>query len=80
VKGRNILEGVVILHEVIHEHKRSKKQDVLFKIDIEKAYNKVRWNFVEVMRERGLPSTWIRQIMSTIRGGRLCVNVNGERS
>jgi hypothetical protein len=81
VKGRNILEGVVILHELIHELKRSKKQGVLFKIDFEKAYDKVRWNFVEeVMREKGLPSTWIRQTMSTFRGGRVCVNVNGERS
>jgi hypothetical protein len=56
VKGRNILEGVVALHEVIHELKRSKKQGVLLKIDFEKTYDKVRWDFVEeVMRGKGFP-------------------------
>jgi hypothetical protein len=41
IKGRNILEGVVILHEVLHELRRSGKRGVLFKIDFEKAYDKV---------------------------------------
>jgi hypothetical protein len=36
IKGRNILEGVVILHEVICELRRSGKQGVLLKIDFEK--------------------------------------------
>jgi hypothetical protein len=38
IQGRNILEGVVILHEVIHELKMSRKSGVLFKIDFEKVY------------------------------------------
>jgi hypothetical protein len=41
VKGRNILEGLVILHEVIHELRRSKSQGVILKIDFEKAYDRV---------------------------------------
>jgi hypothetical protein len=44
IKGRNILEGVVTLHEVLHELKRTKKQGVPFKIDFEKAYDKVKLN------------------------------------
>jgi hypothetical protein len=42
IKGRNILEGVVILHEVMYELKRSKRQGVLFKIDFKKAYDKIK--------------------------------------
>jgi hypothetical protein len=30
------------LHEVIHELKKTKQQGVLFKINFEKAYDKVR--------------------------------------
>jgi hypothetical protein len=37
IKDRNILEGVVVLHEF----KKTEKRDVLFKIDFEKAYDKV---------------------------------------
>jgi hypothetical protein len=40
--GRNILEGVVILHETIHELHTKKLDGVLFKIDFEKAYDKVK--------------------------------------
>jgi hypothetical protein len=42
IKGRNILEGVITLHELLHELKQTKKQGVLFKIDFEKAYDKVK--------------------------------------
>jgi hypothetical protein len=81
IKGRNILEGVVILHEVLHEFRRSGKKGVLFKINFEKAYDKVRWAFVqEVMEKKGFPSNWIKQTMATIQGGKVCINVNGERT
>jgi hypothetical protein len=40
--GRHILEGVVVLHESIHELHRRKLDGVLFKIDFEKAYDKVK--------------------------------------
>jgi hypothetical protein len=39
--GRNILEGVVILHETIHEMHKKKKNGVILKLDFEKAYDKV---------------------------------------
>jgi len=41
VKDRNILEGVVVLHEVIHELKQSKRKGIILKIDFEKVYAKV---------------------------------------
>lgn len=47
MKGRNILEGVVILHEVLHELKRSKAQELILKIDFEKTYDRVRWDFLD---------------------------------
>ena len=60
MKGRNILEGVVILHEVVHELKSSRKKGIILKIDFEKAYDKVRWAFLEeVMTGKGFPDTWI---------------------
>ncbi|WVZ90234.1 hypothetical protein U9M48_036551 [Paspalum notatum var. saurae] len=39
-KGRNILEGVVILHETIHELHRKNQSGVILKLDFEKAYDK----------------------------------------
>jgi hypothetical protein len=41
INGRNILEGVLVLHEVVHEMKRSKGKGLILKIDFEKAYDNV---------------------------------------
>jgi hypothetical protein len=50
------MEGVVTLHEVIHELKTTGGKGVLFKIDFKKAYDKVRWDFVqEVLEGKGFP-------------------------
>jgi hypothetical protein len=41
IPGRNILEGVIILQEVLHELRVTKKSGVTLKLDFEKAYDKV---------------------------------------
>ena len=45
IPGRNILEGVVILQEVMHELKDTKTSGVIIKLDFEKEYDGVNWNF-----------------------------------
>jgi hypothetical protein len=42
IKERSILKGVVVLHEVLHKLKRSRRKCVIFKIDFKKAYDKVK--------------------------------------
>ena len=40
--GRNIMEGAIILHETLHELHTKKQDGIIFKIDFEKAYDKVK--------------------------------------
>ena len=40
MEGRNILEGVVILHETIHEVHQKNLNEVIFKIDFQKVYTR----------------------------------------
>jgi hypothetical protein len=44
IPGRNIMEGVVVLHEMIHEIYRKKMNGVILKIDFKKVYDKVNYN------------------------------------
>jgi len=46
IPGRYIMEGVVILHETIHELHRKKQDGVILKLDFEKAYDKLQWPFI----------------------------------
>jgi len=80
IRGRNILEGVVIVQEVLHELRITKKPRVILKLDFEKAYDKVSWPFLEeVMRRKGLDELWIHWINCAVKGGRVCIDLNGER-
>jgi hypothetical protein len=64
---RYILEGVTILHETIHE---------LHKIDFEKAYDKVKWPFLQqtiCMKE--FSPLWCQWIQQFIYGGSVAVKL-----
>jgi hypothetical protein len=48
---------------MIHEVHRKKEQDLVFKIDYEKAYDKVNLDFLfEVLQLRGFSLVFIRMI------------------
>ena len=77
--GRHILEGVLVLHETIHELHTKKMDGVLLKIDFEKAYDKVNWDFLQqVMRMKGFNSVWCEWIHQFISRGSVGVKVNDD--
>lgn len=79
MRGRNILEGVVVLHETVHELHRKKLNGVIFKVDFEKAYDKVKWPFLlQTLRMKGFSPKWISWVESFISGGSVAVKVNDE--
>ena len=49
----------MILHETLHELHKKKQNGMVFKIDFEKAYDKVCWDFMQqVLRMKGFYPTW----------------------
>ncbi|GJZ24777.1 RNA-directed DNA polymerase, eukaryota, partial [Tanacetum coccineum] len=49
IKGRNILDGPLILNEVITWYRKHKKQLMIFKVDFEKAFDSLRWDFLDLV-------------------------------
>jgi hypothetical protein len=79
IPGRNILEGVVVLHETIHELHSKKLDGVLFKIYFEKAYDKVKCLFLhQVLRMKGFPIKWCDWVTKFTQGGSVGIKVNDE--
>jgi hypothetical protein len=46
VKGRYILESVVAAHEISHAAMRAEDKGLILKLDYEKAYDRVSWDFL----------------------------------
>ena len=70
MQGRNILDGVVILHETVNEMHRKKLNGVIFKIDFKKAYDKVNLEFFQqTLRMKGFSEQWCAWIRDFVTGG-----------
>ncbi|GAU39768.1 hypothetical protein TSUD_220120 [Trifolium subterraneum] len=79
VKGRQILDGILIANEIVDEAKKKKKELILFKVDFEKAYDSVEWSYLfSVMRKMNFPWKWRRWISECVRSASASVLVNGS--
>lgn len=77
--NRYILEGVVILHETLNTIHHEKLDGILFKVDFEKAYDKVNWVFIyRMLQAKEFPVLWCDWIMKVIRGVKVAVKVNDQ--
>jgi exonuclease III len=47
LKGQQLVEGVVVVNEVIDYAKKSGKECMILKVDFEKAYDSVDWKFLD---------------------------------
>ena len=57
------------------------KPGLILKLDYEKAYDRVSWDFLfEILETRGFSPTWVRWIDKLVRGGSVGVSLNGEES
>jgi hypothetical protein len=79
IRGRYIIDGAVMLHEIVHEWSRKKMDGVVLKIDFEKAYDSINWDFIEeVMERKGFNTQLKSWIMSTIKGGGCVLTSTGR--
>ncbi|GAU43110.1 hypothetical protein TSUD_373050 [Trifolium subterraneum] len=79
IKGRNLVDGVLVVNEVVELAKKAKKECIIFKVDFEKAYDSVDWGFLEYMLGRcGFCEKWIGWTRGCVFAGNLSVLVNGS--
>jgi hypothetical protein len=79
IKGRLITDGVFALQEVIHELKVKKLGGILLKLDFEKAYDRVNWEFLsEVLHAKGFDPGVVHRLNQLVRNGKTAISINGE--
>ncbi|XP_019251288.1 PREDICTED: uncharacterized protein LOC109230219 [Nicotiana attenuata] len=70
VKGRSIVENILLTQEITTDIRmRGKPANVVIKLDMAKAYNRVSWLFLtKVLRQMGF-GQWILQIYKGVKQG-----------
>ena len=68
IKGRYILDVIITLWESLEYINKFEIDMIVFKIDFEKAYDRVDWAFLEdTMLCMGFLAAWIRGVASLYR-------------
>lgn len=78
VSGRQILDGPLILNEILSRCRHKKKKAMIFKVEFEKAYDYVRWDYLDdIMDKFGFGNKWRRWIRGCLYSstGSVLVNV-----
>ena len=79
LKGRGILDSVLTANEVLEELRIRRRSGLCLKVDFEKAYDSVRWEFLYDMLSRmGFHSLWISWIKGCMDSATVSLLVNGS--
>ncbi|KAL9659040.1 hypothetical protein QQ045_018605 [Rhodiola kirilowii] len=81
VPGKLIFDNIIAAHELIHYLRTRGSQKICYfalKLDISKAYDRVEWDYLEMMmRKLGFPEKWIRLVMNCVVSVSYVIRVNG---
>ncbi|XP_071700669.1 uncharacterized protein [Rutidosis leptorrhynchoides] len=79
LKEHFILDGVLIANESIEYLKKHKKRSLIFKVDFEKAFDCLKWDFLlEVMSCMGFGSKWCEWIRGCLKSASISILINGS--
>jgi hypothetical protein len=78
VEGRKIMDGIILVHEVIHSLKTTNKTGILLKLDLSKSFDHLSWEYIEkTLLAFGFSLEWMCWILSLLSTSFFFVLVNG---
>ncbi|GJS90564.1 RNA-directed DNA polymerase, eukaryota [Tanacetum coccineum] len=79
VANRQILDGPFIINELISWCKYKKTKAMLFKVDFEKAFDSVRWDYLDdILNKFGFGAKWRNWIQGYLNSAMGSILVNGS--
>jgi len=79
LRDRGILDSVLTANEMVEDLRRKGRRGLCLKVDFEKAYDSVRWDFLYDMLQRlGFHNRWIMWVKGCLESATVSVLVNGS--
>lgn len=79
IGGRNIFDSIMACNEMLHSMKQNRSGSFAFKVDFEKAFDCVQWDFLFQMMDRmGFGQRWIQWISQCLKTASVSVLINGS--
>ncbi|XP_060201107.1 uncharacterized protein LOC132629772 [Lycium barbarum] len=81
MKGRSISENITLTQEMVHNMNKAEPNDnVVMKLDMAKAYDRVSWTYMcHVLKQLGFSDSWVGLIHRIISNNWYSININGTR-
>jgi exonuclease III len=81
VEGRQIMDSVILAHEVISSLKSTKTPGMLIKLDLSKAFDKASWQYLRaILNSFGFDQDWVNWILNLTSSAFFSILVNGVPS
>jgi len=79
IKGRGLMDNILVANEVMEECRHKKKGLAIVKVDYEKAYDSINWDFLYYMLNKlGFCDRWVGWIRECLTSSSMSVLVNGS--
>ncbi|XP_058759231.1 uncharacterized protein LOC131632499 [Vicia villosa] len=79
VPDMNMMDGFLLVNEIIDWSRRNKKKCLLLKVEFKKAYDSVSWEYIrEMIRRMGFGVRWMKWMEACIFTSHMSVLVNGS--
>lgn len=77
VEGTQILDGTLVANKVVDEARKRKNELILFKIDFEKSYDSLQWDYLgTVLTFMNFPVKWRFWILECLSSALVSILVN----
>ena len=79
MEGKQITDAILIANEAIDYWKVKKIKGFILRLDIEKAFETINWNFIDFMMEKNShPTRWRKWIKACISKVHYSIIINGK--
>ncbi|GKC31694.1 RNA-directed DNA polymerase, eukaryota, reverse transcriptase zinc-binding domain protein, partial [Tanacetum coccineum] len=81
IEGRQVTDNIMLSQELFRGYnKKLSVKKVAFKIDLQKAYDTISWNFLKsILGLFGFHEKMVHWIMTCVTSAKFSINVSGER-